>query len=595
MAESKDFVIENGVLTKYQGRKTKVVISDDVNVIGDYAFRYSKVKSVTMSKNIREIGNGAFYDCDNLETVDFSDSIVKIGSGAFEGCRYLSKIVLPEKLQYIGEGAFRNCYWMKELNFPEPVTSIGKEAFYGTFFEKYILGDNIIEIGECAFDSNKNLQHRLFANLNSKTGETLNAMYITYSEKPLNDMPFKIEVTEDNAGSFDWYNDGFCKRIEAIELKEGLKQLKTLAFRNLSNIEELIFPDSFESLSVGLIPNGYDYKLKKVHFGKGLKTISHLDKNYFGFEHIPHLSDLSLLKDVETVTIDPDNRYFKIENDLFLSKDGTILYAYIGKGCKELTIPKTVKKIKGHAFNSCYKIDKLIVPGTVKTIDPAFVFSRIGDLIFEEGVKEISDNAFLNSYIENIKFPKSLKKFGKHPFINACKLKILRLYDGIEYYYAPMLGSMLGNASDSAFWFNPDGHFNDLEFIEIYDKNDNLLRRYGLITDKEKNTGNWLQNYHEHLFYSIYGWEWRYNSKASSIEDSYVKSPLNYSYIKDWQHFKDAVTKNRFICGILPELDNINEDLKDVFLDYISKNKANIYNMAKEYNFTNVIEILDKI
>lgn len=401
-------------------------------------------------------------------------------------------------------------------------------------------------------------------------------------------------VDKDSRGVFYGYEG-----CEKLILKEGIKELPKFCFSNYKEIEELILPDSLESLPDGFIPEWYDRKLKKVHLGKGLKTISYFDKNYFGFEKIPHLSVLSDLKDIETVTIDPDNGCFKIENDLFLSKDGSVIYAYIGKGCKELVIPDTVKEIKGHAFNDCYRIEKLIVPGTIKTIGPSFVHSRIGELVLEEGVEEISDNAFIRSYIENIKFPKSITKFGKHPFIDAYQLKTLKLYEGIEYFYKPILSELLGEVSDSAFWFNPDGHFYKLEFIEIYDKNDTLLRRYGLIANEEKNgeylSGTWFQSYHQNLFYSIAGWEWKWNQNAKKAEDEYIKAPLNYTYIKDWQHFKNATTKKRFICGILPELDNINAEAREEFLTYTKKNIKAIRDMAQTYNFANVIEILDKL
>lgn len=406
-----------------------------------------------------------------------------------------------------------------------------------------------------------------------------------------------LTVTHADKESFGLFYD--FKECKQLVLKEGIKELPGYCIHNFNEIEELILPDTLETLPCFIIPCGYASKNKRVHFGKGLKSISYDNPNYYEFEYVPHRSDLSCLKDIETVTIDPDNQCFKIENDLFLSKDGTILYAYIGKGCNELIIPKTVKEIKGHAFYDCHKIDKLIVPGTIKKIEPAFVYARIGELVFEEGVEEISDNAFLRSHIENIKFPKSIKKIGKHPFIGADGLKILRLYDGIEYKTSIARYSIISDYSSSAFWFNVNGKFNDLEFIEIYDKNDNLLRRYGLISDKEKNIKSedplsiyWIELYHEHLFRSIVGMELKKNAHELPENEQFAKSPLNFQYITDWRFFKDPITKNRFICGILPEINNIDDKSKRRFLNYAFENITDIYKMAQKNNFENVINIL---
>ena len=68
MSNAKDFVIENGVLTRYVGPGGDVVIPDGVT----------------------SIGGRAFHNCKSLTSVTFSASVTSIGNEAFSGCRLLT-------------------------------------------------------------------------------------------------------------------------------------------------------------------------------------------------------------------------------------------------------------------------------------------------------------------------------------------------------------------------------------------------------------------------------------------------------------------------------------------------------------------------
>lgn len=93
------------------------------------------------------------------------------------------------------------------------------------------------------------------------------------------------------------------------------------------------------------------------------------------------------------------------------------LVAYRGNDA-EVTIPDDVTVIKSSAFETSddYPKDgirKIIVPGTVKTIESeAFAFCYADIIIFEEGVESIGDSAFLDSYPEELTFPASIKTVG---------------------------------------------------------------------------------------------------------------------------------------------------------------------------------------
>ena len=85
-----DFVIENGVLEKYTGEESKVVIPDSVTEIGECAFRCCRsLKEITIPDSVTEIGKYAFRNCKSLEKITIPSSVIKIGNYAFDGCEDL--------------------------------------------------------------------------------------------------------------------------------------------------------------------------------------------------------------------------------------------------------------------------------------------------------------------------------------------------------------------------------------------------------------------------------------------------------------------------------------------------------------------------
>lgn len=134
--------------TVSNGGKTYTVTS-----IGDYAFCNAKdLQSVTIPKTVKIIGNYAFEGCKKLEKIDLSNSTVEtIGYYAFVNCGFTS-ITLPKTLKDLGDTAFgnskitsitlpsglteikydlfTNCHELTTVNLPNTITVIGRTAFW---------------------------------------------------------------------------------------------------------------------------------------------------------------------------------------------------------------------------------------------------------------------------------------------------------------------------------------------------------------------------------------------------------------------------------------------------------------------------------
>ncbi|MBQ9472383.1 MAG: leucine-rich repeat protein [Ruminococcus sp.] len=99
-------VIGDGILVRYMGAETRVQVPEGVRRIAPFAFRSSKLASVSIPSSVYSIDPYAFADCVGLKAVDFSDGQVIIGDCAFRGCKKLSSLTTPSSLSYIGQHAF---------------------------------------------------------------------------------------------------------------------------------------------------------------------------------------------------------------------------------------------------------------------------------------------------------------------------------------------------------------------------------------------------------------------------------------------------------------------------------------------------------
>lgn len=98
---NKNFDIRDGILYKYTGNESQVVIPDSVCRIYEKAFRgCSTVVSVEVPNTVKWIDWGAFSFCENLECIKLPSSIEFISSSAIEGCKSLKSIIMEENKNY---------------------------------------------------------------------------------------------------------------------------------------------------------------------------------------------------------------------------------------------------------------------------------------------------------------------------------------------------------------------------------------------------------------------------------------------------------------------------------------------------------------
>ena len=87
-----------------------------------------QAENYTIPKTVREIGFSALEEC-KLTKIIIPDEVTVIGNSSFSYCSALTNINMPESLTSIGEIAFRRCSSLTNITIPKSVKTIGSEAF----------------------------------------------------------------------------------------------------------------------------------------------------------------------------------------------------------------------------------------------------------------------------------------------------------------------------------------------------------------------------------------------------------------------------------------------------------------------------------
>lgn len=131
--------------------------------------------SVTIPKEVTELGVSCFQSCNFLQTLSFEQGaqITTIKDMAFYRCWALQSIILPEGLNSIGAQAFRECNGAYTVDIPSTVTELGNAAFYGVGGEDNFAYSTIVIFRGSTPPTCSSTGYNLFARSNSSQLSTL--------------------------------------------------------------------------------------------------------------------------------------------------------------------------------------------------------------------------------------------------------------------------------------------------------------------------------------------------------------------------------------------------------------------------------------
>ncbi len=119
----------NSTNNECKAKVKSAFVGGDLTAVPEYIFsECENLKSVELSKNIKDISGYAFESCSSLEAIKMP-GVTSIGEGAFYACTSLKTIEMP-MVKAIGSSAFDECTSLKMIEMPS-VESIESYAFFG--------------------------------------------------------------------------------------------------------------------------------------------------------------------------------------------------------------------------------------------------------------------------------------------------------------------------------------------------------------------------------------------------------------------------------------------------------------------------------
>lgn len=98
--------------------------------VAPHAFAGLKsLRRVTLPDTVSTIGEEAFADCTELESITFGAGLTLLDKGCLRNCTALFDVTLPEKLREIGREAFANCSRLEQVKLNGGVELIRDNAF----------------------------------------------------------------------------------------------------------------------------------------------------------------------------------------------------------------------------------------------------------------------------------------------------------------------------------------------------------------------------------------------------------------------------------------------------------------------------------
>lgn len=348
------------------------------------------------TKTLTVSGNGAMYDYDlfgtnapwwnekdggfeylfDIKNININENVIYIGSSSF-ACSEVNNVNISNTVRTIGCSAFWGCSSLKSVEIPNGVETIGTQAFAGCSITSITIPSSVVKI-DCAFNFCEYITNFSVAinnkNYSSKDGVLFNKDMSNLIKYPVGNerteyvIPKGVKTIGETAFE-DSYN------LTNIKISDSVITIENQAFGGCSNITEIEIPNSVNSIGDGAFAN---CMLTTIVIPNSVKYIG---KGSFNCD--------SLIN----ITVDSDNSYYIIKDNVLFDKQITRLVQYPGgKTDTTYTIPNTVKIIEGEGISNGY-LNTLIIPSSIsqQELNDEFYISNLKEINYA-GSKEEWEN-----------------------------------------------------------------------------------------------------------------------------------------------------------------------------------------------------------
>lgn len=375
---------------------------------------YPRFKEIKIPDSVETIGNGAFYDCRDLERITLPSALQTLSTVTFYNCTALSEVTFPASLKTIESSAFSGCRNLSEVELPASLKAIRSSVFHLCINLKTVSYDGSLKQWNDITANNDVLGYSCPSLV---TGD-YTAQFIPVKDNPFADPPPKTVTITKYTGKestvilpstiSSWpvtkIGEDALKdntTITSVTIPASVTEIGSNAFAGCTNLTSVNYAGDWSNLTIqsgnpavqdaanaplfdfdfipdntAVIVTNYKYKgtaadvtIPSRYKGKPVTTIGHAA--FFNSA-------------VTSVTI-PDS-VTSISDSAFVN-------------CPQLTnisIPNSVTYIGFSAFNSCTSLKSITLPSSLSTIQ-SYAFCNCGNLEtirIPVSVTSIGNNAF---------------------------------------------------------------------------------------------------------------------------------------------------------------------------------------------------------
>ena len=415
--DSVNYVISDGVLTGYNGKRSVLDIPEGVTQIADNCFKNrTSITSVNMPESLISIGQSAFEGCSNLRSVNFNDALESIGAYAFRYCSRLVSAVFGSKLETIGSQCFYNCYSLCSVLLPDIIELINSSTFAGcTSLESIVIPDSVTRIGVSAFSGCTSLASVTLSKSLESMGTEAFALCTA-----LTSIEIPKSLDEVTIGSYLRGAFFKCSNLNNVTFEEGTTEIARWLFAGCDGLTEITIPDT-----VTVIEGGAFYKcenLQKVIIPDSVTEIS-----YSAFEGCTSLESIVIPLSVSSVENQAFNGCSALKSAEFKNPN-TKIGKNVFSNCSSLAsvkLPEDLTSIPEYTFNGCKLLADINLPATLRSIDKYAFYNcdALKELTIPGNVWQIGSYAFYDcDSITKAVIPDSVTSLGSYAFYGCDKL-----------------------------------------------------------------------------------------------------------------------------------------------------------------------------
>lgn len=343
------YISDDGVLIKYTGHKSEVVVPSEVKEIA-----------------IRAFANDSFNeDDDKLEKVVLPEGIKKISEEAFSNRQKLTEINLPESIEYVGSRILNNCN-VKKIVVPSNVKTWCEEAFYYSGVKEAALPDNMTYIPDGMFSVCDNLEKINIPEGVTTIGERAFACCRKLDINQIINSKNLKEIKENGLVGMDWTHLVIPAGIEKIgegafatwRIGKKAEKRKVIVEGSTKGIHQNAFVyhdyEEYESVTVK-----YKAKVKEWKTSVMVYSVSHPTKK----------KSQSTVEVYWTKVAGADGYQIKVSQDKKFKKNVTTVYAKKKKTFMNITVNskkpannvkiRPYKKVNGKKVYGKWTIDRI--------------------------------------------------------------------------------------------------------------------------------------------------------------------------------------------------------------------------------------------